>query len=134
MPNTPGIGLPNPANYAAGVTLVVDTVTQLRWERTVSSSSYTQADAQTYCAGLTLGGQTGWRLPSVLELVSITDDSRSLPAIDPVAFPSTPSEDFWTSSPLASAPSVAAWMVNFGGGAPSQSYDLSEMHRVRCVR
>ncbi len=40
--------------------------------------------AVTYCENLNLRGYTDWRLPTVEELVSITDNGRSAPAIDPI--------------------------------------------------
>jgi hypothetical protein len=53
-----------------------------------------------------------WRLPNVKELASIVDWSKSYPAIDTVAFPSTPLDYFWSSSPSVSIPG-SAWVVGF---------------------
>ena len=89
-------------------------------------------EALLYCEGLTWGGQTDWRLPNVRELSSIVDDQRSSPAIDPQVFPQTPSEWFWTSTPVFGAGS-SAWRVNFDYGNVS-SYDVTYEYAVRCVR
>lgn len=59
--------------------------------------------------------QTGWRLPNVKELASIVDRSRVSPAADPVAFPGTPPEWTWTSTPYAGEPQHA-WVVGFDYG------------------
>ena len=112
---------------------VYDTKSKLTWQRTVSSTTYTWADAKTYCAGVgaSLGG-TGWRLPTLKELQTIVDYSQSIPSIDSTAFPSTPAAWFWSSSPLAGSSSFA-WLVYFGNG--SAYYDgVSATDSVRCVR
>jgi formylglycine-generating enzyme required for sulfatase activity len=112
---------------------VYDTKTELTWQQAIPSTTYTWADAKTYCAGVgaSLGG-TGWRLPTCKELQTIVDDSRTNPAIDPNAFPSTPSAWFWSSSPVAGS-SSGAWLVSsfygftYGSAFPYPSF-------VRCVR
>jgi hypothetical protein len=90
------------------------------------------ADAKTYCANLTLGGSSEWRLPTRIELESIVDYSKFNPALNTTAFPSTPSEFFWSSSPGADRTSNA-WVVHFNDGS-SGSYDTPFTNRVRCVR
>ena len=117
---------------------VYDTKSKLTWQQTVSSTTYTWADAKTHCAGVgaSLVG-TGWRLPTIKELVTIVDLSRATtPMIDPNAFPGTPpSASFWSSSPAAGSPSLA-WYVNFGGrayGSANSSY-ITNAVNVRCVR
>src|SRR5580658_7985396 len=42
MPNPPGIGLPNPAEYDIGPGVVVDEVTGLIWQEPDSGKQYTQ--------------------------------------------------------------------------------------------
>jgi hypothetical protein len=59
--------------------------------------------------------QLGWRLPSVKELASIVDRSRSDPSVDFGAFPATSPIRFWTSTPNAGDTS-AAWLVHFSDG------------------
>lgn len=114
---------------------VLDTRTGLTWQQMVPPSSYTWADAGTYCTSNTAGlPGTGWRLPSMQELQTIVDDSRLEPAIDPNAFPSTPMAAFWASSAYA-YPGIpgGAWNVDcidgsaYGGTASTPS-------EVRCVR
>lgn len=111
---------------------VKDNKTQLVWQREVPVGGYTWDDAKSHCTGLSLGGQPGWRLPTKRELESIVDDSRYSPAIDVSAFPNTPGEWFWSSSPHAYYSNVA-WNVGFHDG--SSGYDfVSFSLRVRCVR
>jgi Protein of unknown function (DUF1566) len=124
--------------YTTDVGTVNDTKTKLTWQRIVPTTSYTWADANTYCqqtVGASLGG-TGWRLPTIKELQTIVDDSRLNPAIDPTTFPATPAAplvEFWSSSPLAGSTS-SAWFIGFYYGSPSNYGTVSDMHNVRCVR
>jgi hypothetical protein len=103
---------------------VTDSKTGLVWQRcsagqvwsagtatcTGTAAAYTHEAALGYAQS-----QTGWRLPNVKELSSITDKTRSIPAIDVTVFPATPSNWFWTSTPYAGDASVA-WGVDFNDG------------------
>ena len=110
---------------------VTDTRTRLTWQRAPDSSPRVWTQAAPYCGALELNGK-GWRLPSVKELLTLVDESRWGPAIDPVAFPGTPSDYFWTSSPLATFP-MFVWTVFFGKGTAS-FFDVSNPRLIRCVR
>jgi hypothetical protein len=112
--------------------VVGDRITHLQWQRAVDEASDTWYQAMNHCACLTLGGQTDWRLPTRIELVSLVDVTRQSPSIDPTAFPDTPSEWFWTSSPAADDP-TAAWYVAFFDG-DTHHQDVTTPYRVRCVR
>jgi hypothetical protein len=102
------------------------------WQEVADQSGYTQSQAQTYCAGLTLAGYCDWRLPTRIELVSIVDFTQSGPAIDRSAFPNTPSGAFWTSSPGPGVP-PHAWLVEFGDGVTTHDV-ATDLLSVRCVR
>ena len=118
---------------AAGT--VYDTKTKLTWQQTVPSATYAWADAKTYCAGVgaTLSG-TGWRLPTMKELQTIVDELRRNPAVDPTAFPGTPSNFFWSSSPATFTVSpTLGWYVNFSLGE-SRYFNPTASFHVRCVR
>jgi hypothetical protein len=107
--------------------LVSDTLTKLVWQQQVSSTTMTWAVAQTYCP-------SGFRLPTVKELISIVDLTVASPGptIDQTAFPGTPAGVFWTSSPCAGSPGYA-WYVFFYNG-DSINGDVGNNYRVRCVR
>jgi hypothetical protein len=49
----------------------VDSATNLRWQRARAPLEMNWQDATTYCANLSLGGKTGWRVPNVNNLRSI---------------------------------------------------------------
>jgi hypothetical protein len=138
---------------------VTDTQTHLTWQTLVPSTKATWPQAYQYCLSLNLGGMSsGWRLPSVQELLSLIEDNRWDPAIDVTYFPNTWDDaDYWTSSPTVhreiNGNFDSGWTVDFEYGATgyyftaAQSYlqsltndagppsQLSQVQslRVRCV-
>ena len=130
---TGGPAAPGRYSYPATGT-VYDTKTKLTWQQTVDSpGQYLWADTKAYCAalGATLGG-TGWRAPTLTELQTLVDESRSDPSIDPTAFPADPAFIMWCSSPVTGDPSLG-WTVNFDYGNTSY-YHVKYPTYVRCVR
>jgi hypothetical protein len=112
--------------------LVTDSVTGLMWERNIASSS-DEAGALTYCNNLVLDGFTDWRLPSRLELVSITDGGRVGPPFDPTAFPGIPSNSFFrTATPVAGL-AGQSWTINTNYPVFYVTPD-TDTQPVRCVR
>jgi hypothetical protein len=81
--------------------------------------------------GASLAG-TGWRLPTLKELQTIVDYSQSNPSIDSTAFPSTPADWFWSSSPVADDLAYA-WAICFSGGGTDDDF-ITSTDYVRCVR
>jgi len=68
-----------------------------------------------------------------MELRTIVDFTVTSGAtIDATAFPSTPAESFWTSSPYAGS-SGHAWIVYFSLGYSDYNV-VGSYYRVRCVR
>lgn len=142
MPNPASLGLPNPASYdTTAADFVTDRVTGLDWQKQPSAAKYTQDQAIAYCETLVLAGAAGWRLPTRMELVSIVDVTAGNPAINKNAFPSTPPDDFWSSS-KPTAPSLFGngWMVSAMDGsrflAAGSTYleAASKALRARCMR
>ena len=135
MPNPVRSGLPNPMSYtvSASGNQVTDNVTALVWQRNLAADTFAWADAKQYCACLVVDGMLGFRLPSRIELTSIADWTAVHPSIDAVAFPSTPSEAFWSSSVLANGDPDLAWHVDFDSSHTSYT-DKLYTHRARCVR
>ena len=119
---------------AAGT--VLDTKTRLTWQQSIPTSQMSHAASVTYCSGLNLAG-TGWRLPTVRELLTLIDYSQTaggtVPMIDATAFPSTPTYYFWSATLVAGQDGALAWGVLFTGSGGSSDL-VASAHAVRCVR
>ena len=110
---------------------VLDAYTGLTWQQMQSVHLYTFSGAAAACT-------SPWRLPSPTELQTIVDDTHAQPAIDPVAFPGTTNEGFWTGLAVAGSGGDAgagseAWFVSFPTGSCSTT-PTTALLRVRCVR
>ena len=124
---------------------VTDSATGLIWRRcaegmvfslgacTGTASTFTHELALTRARTEAVATGVAWRLPNVKELSSIADKSLSNPAIDATAFPATPANAFWSSSPLVGQ-SVMAWFVSFVDGLVSVGALRSTTLYVRLVR
>jgi hypothetical protein len=134
MPNLAESGLPNPQGYdTSNPEVVLDRVTGLSWQRVVDPNIYSLPHAGDYCRDLTLAGHHDWRLPSIIELVSIADTSREDPAADPTAFPNTPSMWFWSSQTDITNTGLG-WYLSFKNGGAYGGNDTKRLARARCVR
>lgn len=125
-------------SYMPTAETVHDAVTNLTWQRnlpptyTGCTSFCTWDKAKAYCEGLVLEGADDWRLPTMIELVSILDDNAVMPSIDAEMFPNTPSDNFWSASPNT-GDSSQAWGVGFAEFQVLARTKTDSL-RVRCVR
>lgn len=120
-----------------GNTTVVDYVTGLEWQRASSPNLLSWTGALAYCEGLTLGGETDWRLPNLKELFSIVDPADATPPAISVEFTGTASGFYWSSSPLGPVGNPSrfdAYAVSFANGTSNLGALLSTTYDVRCVR
>jgi hypothetical protein len=102
------------------------------WTR-ASGGPFDYTTAQAYCASQKAGGFADWRMPSWIELVSVVDYARGYPAINVNAFPATPTNWFWSSTPTLAA--GLRLCVLFGDGTVSAlSTAPSTTASMRCVR
>ncbi len=123
------VNLPSYDTSTPGV--VTEQVSGLMWQRN-NPAYMTWAEADAHCEALTLASFTDWRLPTMIELLTLVDYGGQ-PPIDPVfegtAIGSTPSLDYhWTSSgnPL--------FLVFFATGTVERSSALDFPRAFRCVR
>jgi hypothetical protein len=121
-----------PGRYAinASQALVTDLRTGLVWQQAPSPMQLDWNAAVTYCRGLSIGGMSGFRLPTLKELMTLVDPTRVKPAIDVKAFPNTPQAWFWTASNRA-AVGIASVSFETGG---SGYFAATNQLLVRCVR
>jgi hypothetical protein len=143
MPNPTGSGLPNEAVYTDnGDGTVRDHATGLIWQKRAPAGTFTWDQALAYCADLALGGHDDWRVPTRIELTSITDFTRSGAKLDPSAFPGESGGFHKTSSDWiltieqrgAGRGRDFAWAFNMSDGIVSNARSKATQDRVRCVR
>ena len=105
------------------------------------NNKMTYAEAVKYCENLNFAGFDDWRLPTVNELLSITDDTRFEPAINEsfknIAYETNVKgekiyDQYWSSTRYAYG-SSNAWLVSFRFGDAYWS-GVSYRNFVRCVR
>jgi len=130
--------------------VVLDHVTGLMWQdnidaKTVTKPRLTRSNyyaqdmnnttgdtAATYCTNLSLGDYSDWRLPTINELMYITDKTKEHPAIDTNVFKNIVADRYLSSDTLANFPGVALG-VDFEEGR-DDGYFAIDSHYVRCVR
>lgn len=126
-------------NYIVNVNgTVMDNATGLLWQKEDNNNLYNMVDADTYCSNLVIKDWTSfpetsldsWRLPTLEELMSLTDKGRFNPAINPI-FTNTHSSNYWSSSAVAYDTS-GAWSVDFNNGNGFWDYKAHTLF-VRCV-
>jgi hypothetical protein len=96
---------------------LTDNITGLLWQKAADGNSRTWNEADDYCRGLNsmnLGGHSsGWRLPALIELHSITDLSVGTGAAISPVFTGTEAAAYWTSTEDPDN-NANAWILNFG--------------------
>lgn len=117
---------------------VTDSGTNLMWLR-AEGGFMPWDDALSYCGGLSLGGYSDWRLPNIKELESLTDDTRSDPAIDTHFLTDAHASAYWSSTTSADGPNDAWGVFVFDGIVIGIRKNVSYYHKdhrfnVRCVR
>ncbi len=122
-----------PCRYESTADTVLDRTTKLLWQRKLDGTTRDYKAAVDYCNNLTISG-TKFRLPTVKELSTIVDVSRTNPAIDTSAFPNEPSLSaaHWTSTRYAKD-DTNAWFVQFLDGIVYFKPVTTNM-LVRCVK
>ncbi len=120
---------------------VLDKQTGLVWEQSPDTTNHVweenftaPVDARLHCLRLGTGGQSGWRLPSIHELLSLLVPGN--PTGGPDLSPGHPFTNvqsaYWSATTNAAAP-TNAWAVNFNSGdlaTPAKMRSFS----VWCVR
>ena len=93
-------------SFTASSNVIVDNNTGLTWEKSPSSSTYTWDNRATHCNELNTSnyaGKSNWRVPNMLEILTIADNSRYNPAINMSIFPDMPADVYlWLSGQYSS--------------------------------
>ena len=124
---------PNREVYATTADEVTDQVTGLAWQAGGDGKTYDQASAARYCSGLaTSEAPAGsFRLPTVVELMTIVDYGVVAPSIDP-SFTGAQPTNYWTATPVVATQRLA-WTVKFDAGEVIPLL-MDTSLPVRCVR
>ena len=142
-PRWPSWSLPSdaPSNTSYTITngndgaIVVDKVTGLGWQDTVSTPGRMFDDATIYCDALVYDGQSDWRLPTRIEAISVmsfqpTFDGSSVTSGVFSSVPGSASQCFWTASVDPESPTYA-YALNVATVSPMS---MSSSCIARCVR
>ncbi|MFC1670732.1 DUF1566 domain-containing protein [Spirochaetota bacterium] len=128
-----------------------DTITKLIWKTCTEGYDYNGSDcmfienvsvdwqdANITCntlnsanSGIGYSGRKDWRVPTISELISIVDYSKSGDAINSTYFPGILG-NYWSSSICGASSPPEACTIVFSDGQNYQS-SISNNHKVRCV-
>jgi hypothetical protein len=123
---------------------VTDNYTGLVWQQGFSPSLMDFASAPAYCAGLTINGHGGFRLPTLGELSSTVNEAKVGGAVVASAFPGNPNgckePKYWFWAAEASKVGGTAWGLSYCDGftgynvGASGDWNYFPTANVRCVR
>ena len=114
---------------------VRDNNTGLVWEKSPQTPTATWNGARFTCINKNVGGQKGWRLPSIPELASLIDPSVTPPGptlLSGHPFKNIQSAGYWSATTSAEDASEA-WFVYFGRGFVDHDSKAHTGH-AWCVR
>lgn len=111
---------------------VKDNKTGLIWEQEPDREHDVWSRSNERCAAKDVGGQKGWRGPTIDELKTLIDSSQHDPAL-PAGHPfsNIKSEIYWTSTPHPTD-DIVAWQVSFFSGE-AVTDQKSGTRRMWCV-
>jgi hypothetical protein len=111
---------------------VRDARTGLIWEQEPDREHDVWGRSNERCTTKTVGGQSGWRGPTVDELKTLIDPTQHDPAL-PAGHPfsNIKSEIYWTATPDPKD-DILAWQVSFFSGEPVND-QKSGTRRMWCV-
>lgn len=115
---------------------VLDKKTGLVWEKSPQTTSARWTAARRTCVEKSVGGQKGWRLPSLEELASLVDSSVVPPGLAlPPGHPflGIQSAAYWSSTRVGDDPK-GSWTVHFGLGGGATFINWAHSVQAWCVR
>lgn len=113
--------------------IVKDRALNLIWQDTksVKIRKKTWSGAKKYCERLTLAGKSNWRLPTLHELLTTVDYTRSSPALLE-HFSFSDKRGYYWSSSAVSTDERYAWYISIDKGN-TYAYSKEETAFMRCV-
>ncbi len=111
--------------------VIKDKVENLTWYVGSTAQKMSFKDASDYCEDLKVGIVTNWRLPTIKELVMLTDKGQTSPAIDPL-FKNIKNDYYWSSTPYGKRDNHR-WTVYMDYGNDYFSHEKHK-HYAQCVR
>jgi hypothetical protein len=118
---------------AFGNHAVRDNNTGLVWEQAPDATPRDNFFSSLHCLTKVVGGTTGWRMPSVVELKSVQDPALPEPFVPTSVFTGI-QPDNWSATVSTYNPN-ATWFVGFGGGYDNANIsERSSVNHVWCVR
>lgn len=127
-----GTATPPPAVFVDNADgTVTDANAGLMWQK-ATSTGIDYFTAQSYCSTLSLGGHSGWRVPTVEETFRLGRYDLDSPALDTTIFTASGSGVIWSSTPFAQI-TGDQWIWSEMYGESVNSPNGSTLP-VRCVR
>jgi Protein of unknown function (DUF1566) len=137
--NTWDTKINNPSRFTIlsqfGNLAVLDNETGRVWQRRPSTDTFDWNGAQSRCNRLIVGNRQGWRLPTIQELASLVDPSRSNPALPRNhPFINVQLQSFYWSATTNASSTNRAWAVDFESGQPPFEDPKGSTNFAWCVR
>lgn len=111
---------------------VKDNQTGLVWEQAPDLEHDVWSRSVERCKTKAVGGQSGWRAPTIQEMKSLVDPAQKDPALPPGhPFSNIKSAIYWTATPHPTD-DIVAWQVSFFSGEPVTD-QKSGTRRMWCV-
>jgi hypothetical protein len=111
--------------------VIKDRVLKKTWYVGEVAPKMSYQEAYNYCENLEVGIVKNWRLPTIKELVMLTNKGLKSPAVDPL-FKTIKSDYYWTSTPYGKRQDHR-WTVYMDYGNDYFSHEKKK-HQVQCVR
>ena len=130
-----GVAWPNPRFTDNGDGTITDELTGLMWDKNGNRFTSTWSQALSDAAGLSLGGFSDWRLPNVVEMMSLINREQTDNAawLITQGFTNVQLGSYWTSTTDASL-TTTAWAVATDDGDRPQADDKSSSYPILLVR
>ena len=111
--------------------IVVDTDTDIHWQDTKLVTKKSWQDAKKYCQDLVIDNYKDWELPTIDQLMTITDKKKYKPSLKG-NFKYFKSDYYWTNSEYVDDNNLV-WTVSFLDGGDFYN-NKKNLYYVRCVR